>query len=156
LVRSAKIGDKPDIAWIQSAVRNPNACVWLSINRCKHASTPGQWKKLAKHIVVVVGYGTRGDGVVDPNALTIHNPDRQRLLPRPTRDSVLTDDSVSLTPIIYDNGDGQACKPLSPNPGYFYISGPGLPHTARSDADFVDGALVMLIAKRAPSFSATH
>jgi hypothetical protein len=147
----------PDLDWIKNCVADPKGTAWLEIGYYVHGDTPGTWKRLQGHSVVVVGYGTDGTSL-GGQILLVDNPAVGSLLPgtpadlaagRKWRAITLADQAITLTP-------AGALKLLLKNmtvprdvDGLFQIAGLGVPFSHKKyDAAFLDGAIVLTVGDK--------
>jgi hypothetical protein len=150
----AAVAPAPSLNWIKAAVAAPNGTAWLEIGYYIHGDSPGRWRRVSGHSVVVVGYGTDG-ARTDARILLVDNPAIGAMLPATAeqramgvkwRPVTLADQAITLTP----TGPFQLFGVNSTTPRnvsqVFQVDGPGVPfsHTKYAAA-FLDGALVLVI-----------
>lgn len=151
--KDEQLANAPDLNWIKSAIADPNGAVWLEIGYYTHGRLPGEWIRADGHTVAAVGYGTDGQNL-NPNILLVDNPAVGRLTAAAqasgkVRPFTLADLLMTISPA----GPMQVATPQMKAPrnvtGLFQISGPGVPYNhKKSDAAFLDGAIVLIIAKQ--------
>jgi hypothetical protein len=150
-----RVGFVPDLDWIKSGIAASKGMVLLEIGYYVHGDGQGQWKRLAGHFVAAVGYGTDG-GRVDPHLFLVDNPavGKKVVVGRSangwiTRELTLADQAITLTPsgpiqVIPTDG-ARVFKPHDLKQSY-RVTGPGVPFsTKKYDAEFLDGAIVMIL-----------
>jgi hypothetical protein len=129
-------GNRPDLAWLKSAISNPHGAVWLNIGWYKK-NGENRWKRDGGHWVTLVGFDPN-----NPETLWIHNP-----LTRGNGDQ--PDDPAK--DVIYlqqvSAGTLETGKTSTENAaGMYQVSGPALPLARGVDAAFLDDAIVLVIA----------
>jgi len=143
-----KVSPIPDLDTIPPALANPHAIVLVNVGYYVQGSKPGELRRLGGHWVTAVGYGTTGNGEVDPSVLLIHNPAHGRpknLAPRTDLPARLEPDVTKLSPIsgfLYTKKG----KPICSAKGMYAIDGRALHKTRNSDIAVVDGVLAIALA----------
>lgn len=128
-----KIGTKPDISWMRSAVRSKDTIVVFNFGW--YYETEDGYSRKSGHWVVVVGAG------LDSNEFYIHNP----ILP-PEEQSRKT--SVTLTRLDEDFIVVEGAKDEDTNMiGYYNGEGPGLPRGNGVEAAILDSVIVFSLKK---------
>ena len=142
--------------WFSAAVAAPNGTAWLEIGYYLHGDSPGQWRRVSGHSVVVVGYGTDGTRT-DGHILLVDNPAVGAMLPATPeqqargmkwRPVTLPDQAITLTPA----GSLQLFGEKSTTPHnvsqLFQVDGPGVPFSRKKyAAAFLDGAVILVIGQ---------
>jgi hypothetical protein len=152
----AAVAAAPSLNWIKAAVAAPNGTAWLEIGYYIRGESPGQWRRVSGHSVVVVGYGTDGTRT-DSHILLVDNPAIGARLPATPeqqakgikwRPITLSDQAITLTPA----GSLQLFAEKSTTPRnvsqLFQVDGPGVPFSRKKyAAAFLDGAVILVIGQ---------
>ncbi|MGD0766834.1 MAG: hypothetical protein ABSB42_01290 [Tepidisphaeraceae bacterium] len=151
---SAAVAPVLNLNWIKAVVAAPNGTAWLEIGYYIHGDSPGQWRRVRGHCVVVVGYGTDGTRT-DGRIFLVDNPAVGAMVPATPeqqangmkwRPVTLPDQAITLTPTGSLQLFGE--KSITPRnvSQLFQVDGPGVPYSRKKyAAAFIDGAVILVI-----------
>ncbi len=127
-----RIGSKPDLSWVRSAVRSKDTVVIFLFSRFETKSEEDDVARTGGHFVIAVGAGP------DSNEFIIHNPAFES-------EKQSEKKSIVLTKLDEDFVVTRSSKEVNMK-GYYEADGPGFPHKDTVTA-ILDGVLVFSLKK---------